>query len=129
MTSVLAPSPLPLPLPLPRPTAQPIVIEPGNASPHKNAYSQHLRDGEPIRITSHVNGTDDGMNYPPASVYMRQGVFMGFRNLRTNHVYQTPSKYVQAHLPTRNGNTNQWAGPLHVLVERNHQWVQIKTFH
>ncbi len=120
----LPPSPL-------RPIVPPLIIEPGGVSPNKHAYSQHLRHGEPIRYTRHANGvlSDDEMNHPPADVYAPRGVYVGFRNTRTNHVYQTPSKFVQHHLPARNGRTNQWDGPSHVRVLRNNQWVQIGTFH
>ena len=125
-------SPLP-PLP-PSPTrriTQPI-IGPGSTSPHKNVFSKHLIHNEPVLITRNPKGTpsDDEINNKYSAVaWVPHGIYQGFVNTQTNILSPNPSKLVQSILPSRNGKTNQWDGPSHVLVKRNGCWISIRTFY
>ena len=124
------PPPLPpLPPSPPRVRREPVPIEYIGADARKKAqYSANLVHGECVLVTKNAKGraSDNELAGKLYKVYAPDGVFRGFLDPDTNRVYCNPSKLSQTHLPPRNGSTNEWDGPSHVLVRRQNAWMQIK---
>ena len=103
----------------------------GNESRQKSQYSNHLIHGESVVLTKNANGnpSEDEIYGKRYKVHAPEGWFVGFLDPETNCVYRSPSSLCKNKLPPRIGTTNEWAGPLHVLIMRRGTWIPIKYIH
>jgi hypothetical protein len=92
-------------------------------------YSTVLYNGESLIITRHNHGRPDAEELSVTAQRYIVNISNGkttFYDPTSNTFYNSPSALCVAKL-TRNGNTNCYAGPRHCLIQRNGEWVTIKT--
>ena len=91
-------------------------------------YAARLNANEVCILTRSQNGIPsiDEMASSRFIVLFENGTFSGFYNPSTQTVYQNPSSFCKD-IMRRDGNTNEWRGPRHVLVVRCERWVPIDS--
>ena len=91
-------------------------------------YVSHLKVNEVCILTKSQQGvpSTEEMSSSRFVILFENGTFSGFYNPSTQTLYQNPSSFCKD-IMQRQGNTNEWRGPRHVLVLRGERWVPIDS--
>lgn len=87
--------------------------------PDQRVRYSHISNGESVWVSSSnsVRLTKDLKGSHEVHAVVEDGIFQGFPDPDTGTLYRNPSAMCQAFF-TRNGKTNQWAGPDHCYLIR-----------
>jgi hypothetical protein len=91
-------------------------------------YASRLKVNEVCILTKSQQGvpSTEEMASSRFVILFENGTFSGFYNPSSQILYQNPSSFCKD-IMRRNGNTNEWRGPRHVLVLRGERWVPIDS--
>lgn len=92
-------------------------------------YTEHLRDRESVLLTKNQSGVISNDEIAAGSelcVLFENSVFKGFLHPRMRILYRNPTALCKD-IFNRDGETNEWNGPMHVQVFRNNAWVSLNS--
>lgn len=105
-----------------------LVIKKRKGSPSQLRYAPRLLANEVCILTKSTHGAPSTEEMAGARfvVLHENGAFSGFYNPSTQTLYRSPSAFCKD-LLQRQGETNEWRGPRHVLVLRGARWVPLDS--
>jgi hypothetical protein len=92
-------------------------------------YAELLNSSEVCILTTSQNGIPSQQELTGTRyiILFENDKFSGFYNPTTQILHRNPTNFCKELLPPRNGQTNEWRGPQHVLVLRENRWTNLNS--
>ena len=102
----------------------PVVVG-SEMKPDQRVRYSHISNGESVWVSASnsVRLKKDLKGSHEVRAVVDDEIFQGFHDPNTGTLYRNPSAMCQAFF-TRNGKTNQWAGPDHCYLVRNDEVIK-----